>query len=489
MVPPTVAVVDDAGTRRTARALERDGYETAEYAETIPPLSKLDGRTDAVVTEVDVLGAEGIPFAGADSTALPVVVYTDRGSEAVASRAITAGVDEYVRKSRGPEELLAVLDRVFEENGGADDGTGALPGEKRSDRRGATAATVVGEEAGRTHRTRELERYRHVVETVGDMIYTLDETGTVTFANRAFEDYIGANPEELIGTDAADVLPKEAYDRGLGVVHALLEADGRSRGRYEFQLEGPDGDVRHFENEIVVYCDGDGHLSGTAGVIRDVTQRKEQERKLRRQKERLEEFSDIVGHDLRNPLNVIDGRIELLRRTGDLGHLDELEECTARMEALLSDLLALARDGRDVEVTEEVPLERVAANAWGHVETDGWTLELEDGLGTVEADPTRVEQLFENLFRNSLEHGVADGSDDALTVAVERTDDEFAVTDDGDGVDPTDRDRIFDRGFTTRVDGTGLGLSIVSSIAEAHGWTVELDETYDDGARFAIRIR
>lgn len=420
-----------------------------------------------------------------------MVVYADRGSDVLAGDA-----DEYVPKSHGLEGLVAIVDRSL----GRDGAPSSERTEVRTDgQRGRHAAAddvrpvvhVAGDGEGR----RDLERYHTIVETVSDMIYTLDAAGTLTYVNRVFADYFGYTREQAIGTDVAEVLPEPAYEAGQELIRDLLAKEGDDRGRYEFQIERPDGHVHTLENNVVIYHDN-GHLQGSAGVIRDVTRRATVERELRRQNERLEEFADIVGHDLRNPLNVIEGRLELYRETGDPAHLEELEACTDHMEALLADLLELARNGRDLESTERLDLEAVAREAWSHVDTGEATLELEGKPGSLEADPTRLGQLLENLFRNAVEHGSTSrsepvGSEDAVehgaeTVTVEWTAEGFAVADDGPGIDPGVGDRVFERGFTTRTGGTGFGLSIVSSIVEAHGWSIGLDDEYDEGARFVV---
>ena len=95
------------------------------------------------------------------------------------------------------------------------------------------------------------------------------------------------------------------------------------------------------------------------------------------------------------------------------------------------------------------------------------------------ADRSRLKQLLENLFRNAVAH-----NGDDVHVTVGDTADGFYVADDGVGVPPDDRDRIFESGYTTDADGCGLGLPIVRDIADAHGWDVTVAESTAGGARF-----
>lgn len=231
--------------------------------------------------------------------------------------------------------------------------------------------------------------------------------------------------------------------------------------------------------------DRDRHV-GWLFLLDDVTERVRRERDLEQQIEKLDQFASLVSHDLRNPINVTSGYIEQAKATGDLSHLDKAEEATERMEAIIEDVLALAREGQDVTDPEEISLEAVAREAWETVDTEGATLVVERDVGII-ADPSRLKRLFENLYRNSLEHGAdPDGpspADLVITVAVE---DEtptaltIAVSDNGTGVPEDDRDRVFEDGYTTTREGTGLGLAIVEQIARAHDWTVRAGQADRD---------
>lgn len=354
------------------------------------------------------------------------------------------------------------------------------------------AAFTLRDRTASVSRLRRLERYRTIVESVGDMVYRLDREGRVEVANRTFARYFGQTVEEIVGTDVADLLPDPAYEAGAQLIRDLVADDELDRGRYEFRMDATDGSERHLENNLAVIVE-DGHYRGSVGIIRDVTDRVNQERRLERQNDRLEEFASIVGHDLRNPLNVIDGRLELLRETDDESHIDHMESAIDRIDELLSDLLRLAQEGKAVDDVRPVSIDGVAVEAWRSVETTGGRLVLAENLGTVEADRGRLRQAFENLFRNAIDHGIDGGvdpeaSDEALlTVTVEPLGNGFAVRDDGAGIDADAANDVFTRGFTTCPDGTGFGLSIVERIVDAHGWQIYVDTDYEDGARFVVQ--
>ena len=235
-------------------------------------------------------------------------------------------------------------------------------------------------------------------------------------------------------------------------------------------------------------------------VSHELTQQAVTER-LRQRNERLDGFASLVSHDLRNPLNVVSGRVEMARETVEnpavAEHLDTAAAGIERMEDLIADLLALARLDTEVELMS-VSLRDVAQGAWRTVPTGNATLTLRDGLGEVAADPPRLQQLFENLFRNAVEHGsrarsadpdpatLTDGGVGAEVTVGPLDVGGFYVEDDGPGL-PAD-EAVFTPGVTTVEDGTGLGLAIVEQVADAHDWTVSAGAAETGGARFEFRF-
>lgn len=130
--------------------------------------------------------------------------------------------------------------------------------------------------------------------------------------------------------------------------------------------------------------------------------------------------------------------------------------------------------------TEPLGVEQVVEQCWRTVETAEATLVVEEDR-VIEADENRLQQLFENLVRNAIEHG-----GETVTITVGTTDDGFYVADSDQGIPDCERADIFEPGHTTATDGTGFGLSIVEQIVEAHGWTIDVCESEDGGARFEI---
>jgi PAS domain S-box-containing protein len=215
---------------------------------------------------------------------------------------------------------------------------------------------------------------------------------------------------------------------------------------------------------------------------------RDREAELARQNERLDAFASVVSHDIRNPLSVARGYLDLARDACDgdedpSPHFERVERAHERMNRLVTDLLELARQGEAVGATHEVGIGSAARRAWDAVDTGSATLDVVEDR-TLRADDERLGTLFENLFRNCVEHGT--GDDGTVHVRVGATDDGFFVEDDGPGIPETERETVLDRGYSTSDSGTGFGLSIVGEIVEAHGWAIRVAASDTGGARFEI---
>jgi len=228
-------------------------------------------------------------------------------------------------------------------------------------------------------------------------------------------------------------------------------------------------------------------------VLSDVTDEERYRRRLEAQNDRLEQFTGMVSHDLRNPLNVAQGNSEIIYELLDATKTDDgyeplsdetldtvvtsaktLSNTLDRMERLIDDLLVLARQGQAIDSREVVSLAAIVENCWEMVDHKNAVLVVDDDL-TFAVDPDRLQQLFENLFRNAIEHGAT------TTIRVGAIENNgFYVEDDGPGIPEEKREDVFDSGFTTNRDGTGFASQSSKEIVEAHGWTVSVADS-DEG--------
>jgi len=242
----------------------------------------------------------------------------------------------------------------------------------------------------------------------------------------------------------------------------------------------PDAETTAVDGHVYTLRTIEGHEARHL-LLTDVSSYVDQRERLEAENSRLERFASIVSHDLRNPLQVAQSRLAAAKETGDEIHFAKAAAAHTRMQELIEDVLTLAKSGATISETESVDIAECAREAWASVDADEATFTVDD-LGTVEADPERLRTVFENLFRNSIEHGCRD-----VAISVESADNGFAVVDTGPGIPVDRRDEVFKAGVSTGDGTTGLGLSIVSEIAAAHGWDVSLTESSAGGAKFTFR--
>ncbi|QPV61540.1 hypothetical protein I7X12_12280 [Halosimplex litoreum] len=330
-----------------------------------------------------------------------------------------------------------------------------------------------------------------VVEGLDDPVIVLDGDRAVADFNQASTRLWPLLPD-AVGEPIADACPDLVDAMWLDDETWDLAVKG-DRDELADQITFTvDGTERHFSVNLSTVGGDDESANWVSILLGDVTELERSRWRLEKQNERLDQVASTISHDLRNPINVADGYAELVESlidedgldAGDaetaIEHLHRIRTSHDRMEAIIADILTIAREGKTVDETRQVSLVAAARDAWHNVETEDTTLTIAADR-RLQADRSKLLSILENLFRNALDHGPND-----VHVTVEATSDGFAVADDGPGIPAEHRDSLFEYGYTTSEEGTGLGLSIVQAMAESHGWTVEHDDGYADGARFVF---
>jgi len=320
----------------------------------------------------------------------------------------------------------------------------------------------------------------------GDRL-TVDATNDAF--NDAFDDAAAGTPiEDLLATlSASDTPSVDRLVRGNSATATLSTQTGTQTYRLQRSAGGESG-------QFLVFSPVGGEQAGGDSVG-------------------IGTVASALTHDLRNPLDVAEARLRAAEETGDGEHFDAAARAHDRMEQLIQDVLTLARGDAVVQPEPDVDVAEAVADAWESVDTQSAELDSADTLPKVTADPGRVRRVFENLFRNAVEHGstrnrTAQQSDDAVEhgrrdASQERQTGEgnreitvtvgalegggVYVADDGSGIPQSERETVFDPGYTRTEQGTGLGLAIVERIVDAHDWQVSVTESDQGGARFEIR--
>ena len=212
--------------------------------------------------------------------------------------------------------------------------------------------------------------------------------------------------------------------------------------------------------------------------------------------ERLSTFGQLVGsigHDLRNPLGVIETSLYILRgRIGDdqrlKKHLDRIGDQLGVANGIITNLLDMIRNRPLAK--ERIALSDVVGGAADAVRRPaGVVVELEglDALPPVEGDPVQLRQVFVNLLENAV-HAASPSGRVAVVARRVNAVVELDIEDTGPGVDPGTRRRLIEPLITTKERGVGLGLALVKRIAERHGGDVTYSDRAGGGARFTVRL-
>jgi len=331
------------------------------------------------------------------------------------------------------------------------------------------------------------ERYRTLIENVGEGIGFVNPEEQFAFANAAAEDIFDVPPSGLLGHSLYEFARPEQF----GMIRE--QTDRRRAGEksvYEIEISRPNGEKRNLLITAVPQFDSQGQFVGAFGVFRDITERKRAEEAVRRKAKELQEKNDelnrftyAVSHDLRSPLVTIrtfQGQLEQDLRSQDAARIEMdlgyIRNAADKMSRLLDELLRLSRVGRIMNPSEEAPLQAVVKEALdlvaGRITARGVQVDLTEEPVVVTGDRTRLVEVFMNLVDNAAKF-MGDQPAPRVEIGVEQVGEELAlfVRDNGIGIDPRLQPMLF--GLFHKLDpgseGTGIGLALVRRIVEVHG--------------------
>jgi PAS domain S-box-containing protein len=335
---------------------------------------------------------------------------------------------------------------------------------------------VLRDVTDRKKREQELQELKSQYETLAKnfpdgAVFLIDNNLSYVRAGGEELRKVDLSPDNIEGAKPHDLFPDEVANE---LCHYYQEALKGNTNMFKQEYGG-----KQYQIQTVPVQTESENINYVMAVSQNVTERVETKQVLEAKNERLEEFASIVSHDLRSPLSVAEGNLELAQETCESDRLDRATDAINRSQVLIEDLLTLAQEGDEVDEFESVDLAELAEKSWQTVKTKHATLDTEELQ--IKADPRRVQELLENLYRNSVEHG-----GDGVTISVGKMDGGFYVADTGSGIPKADRKQVFKSGYSTAEDGTGFGLRIVKQIADAHGWKVAVTESEQGGARFEV---
>jgi PAS domain S-box-containing protein len=379
-------------------------------------------------------------------------------------------------------------------------------------RGGAEEALAVAEQAlaERDRVQHELaasvRRTRRILATATDAYIAIDTSGRVTDWNEAAAATFGWSREDVLGKYLHHLIvpPSHAEAHQAGITHYLRTGEAPILGE-KLELEALNRSGTLIPVDLTVWADRDDSVDGFHAFVRDITTRKRAEHNLRELNADLTEFAAIAAHDLRSPLTTIQMQVDLVLTQLDQGWglaeahdwLQRIGRTADRGVALIDDVLTYVSLGQETPAARPVDLDALAREVVdGQLSAAGrpatWRIEP---LPVVSGDEALLRQLLDNLVGNAIKYVPADRTPDVILDAVEGAADSrcvLRVTDNGDGFDADERERVFEMFQRGRrgagVPGTGIGLAICRRVAERQGGRIWIDPADGHGSRLCVEL-
>lgn len=353
------------------------------------------------------------------------------------------------------------------------------------------------------------DRFGQLLESAPDAIVVVDQTGKITLANSMIEKNFGYQVDELTGQPIEILIPVRYRDAHKGHRHNYFNTPSTRPMGSGLELTALRKDGSEFPAEISISpLETEEGILVTA-VIRDITERKETEQKLRQHTEELErsnaeleQFAYVASHDLQEPLRTVASYTQLLaRRYKDKLDSDANEFIeyivggATRMQDLINDLLSYSRVGTRGEEFNETDMGEIIASVIQNldlrIKDTGATITY-DKMPTVIADDRQLLQLLQNLVSNALKFHGDQAPKVHIGVKQDAEDYVFSVNDNGIGMDPDYYERIFlifqRLHGREAYPGTGIGLAICKKIVQRHGGRIWVESMPGAGSTFYFTI-
>ena len=374
---------------------------------------------------------------------------------------------------------------------GADD---VIDPAARSDELDARVQRLV--RTGRRQRAMvaQFQRLRSLTNFVSDAMVVMDGTGRAEVANDAACRMLGLDPDILRARPLTKIFSVMGVPRD--TIERMLTTDGVIDEDLSASIDGAERSLQMRCARLPIAEDGRPALGA---VLRDVTEQRDQERVQA-------DFHSMIAHDLRSPISVIQGYLQLLDGEDPGVPMDEIvgriREKVEDVSRLLHDFLDFSMldagflrlepapiDLRALLVEMERDVQMLARDRGVHVTV---SIDPEAGNMRLEGDAHRLRQVLQNLVGNALKYGGESGDVEIRADANPRGV-RVSVIDQGPGVPADERELIFERYQRARRDrgdrrGIGLGLMIVRRIVEGHGGTVGVDSEVGKGSTFWFEL-
>ncbi|MHA2232922.1 MAG: PAS domain S-box protein, partial [Candidatus Hodarchaeales archaeon] len=465
----------------TARKLAEEALRASEekYRELVEKMHEgvLVEDTDSIITFVNRRTAEVLGYSKNELIKQPLSFLVPESEEEKIK-------EEFTKRPRGLSSIYETLIRAKDDRLiPAIISTAPLFSPTGTFRGALSVFTDITERKETEQKIQESERkYRLMVDHSLQGVVIIQEV-RIVYANPAFEGMTGYSLKELQALSpqelAAHVHPDDQDIIWTDFRERMAGKSGPSR--YEFRFFRKNRTlcwVEAFPTRIEYQG-----KPAAQGICIDITERKQTEERLTRQKTELSEFTHAMAHDLRNGLFSIEGYADLLRGEANLAYAEKIGQLAQRMNALLTRSVNLADAGLVIDKTAKINLTDLLQEVAEATIPESLTF-AQDRLPTVLGDREKLSQVFQNLFENAVIHGRPRKIEVRSHASAEGA--TLLVTNDGAPIPHEDHSKIFQQGFTTKEEGGGLGLGIVEKVVKAHGWDISLDETPETTFRIFI---
>lgn len=354
----------------------------------------------------------------------------------------------------------------------------------------------------------EKERFRALIEHAADVIIVVAPDGLMRYVSPAVQATLRIAPESLLGRSLLEQLYPEDQERLAAALKAVVDHPGGMVERTEFRLRHADGTWRWLEatgtNQI-----GNHAVNGIVINARDISDAKDAEAEIARQRENLHQREKLaamgsllagVAHELNNPLSIVVGRATMLQEEAvdaDTRTIaDKIRAAAERCARIVRTFLAMARQRKPEQSAVEINavLDDCVDILGYSLRTAGVTVDkqLAPDLPSISGDADQLHQVFLNLIVNAQQAMESQPLPRRLSVASGLHGDRLCIriADNGPGVAPAIRKRIFDPYFTTKPPGggTGVGLAVSLGIVETHGGSLTVECPPQGGAVFQVLL-
>jgi PAS domain S-box-containing protein len=344
-------------------------------------------------------------------------------------------------------------------------------------------------------------RYRHLAESIPQLVWIANMQGGNEYVNQQMCEYTGLEPSQLMGLDWKVIIhPDDWAHTNERWANAIQQS---SLYEIEYRLRSADGNYRWHLGRAIPVKDEEGNTVGIFGTATDVEEQKQLVQKLaltieqvQERNQELDQFAHIVSHDLKAPLRAIANLAEWIEEDlSDLlpedskAQMQLLRGRVYRMDNLLNGILEFAKVGRTEMKVETVSIPALLAEI---VDTllppSSFTVQIDPDLPTIQTQSILLRQVFTNLIDNAIKHHPDRGG--WVRVSSQDLGDyyEFAIADNGKGIEPESQEKIFTIFQTLESrdnrESTGVGLAIVKKIVTTEGGKIYLKSVPDLGSTF-----